>query len=137
MGLIMDSFLLDVPALVILGAAEVYACVRWIYKRTKRRYALPVMALCTLAIFWGWSLALYLELPGARWMWTMCGAESGRDWMINSGILNLNWQGAGVITHLISGALLMLYPFWLWLGVQVGFILFGRTEKQTGFISLL
>jgi hypothetical protein len=137
MGIVMDSFIFDVPALLVLGAAEVYLCVRYLYKKSRRRWALPLMGLGTVGIFWLWSLALYLECPWAAWMWKICGAESGRDWMINSGILNIQWEDGGVMMHLIAGALFALYPFWLWLGVQIGYMLFGRNERQTGFISLL
>ena len=45
-----------------------------------------------------------------------CRARSGRDWMLNSGILRLDDERAGPATHAVSAAIFATYPLWLWLG---------------------
>ena len=95
------------------------------------------MAIGTVVFFWFWSLSLYMDCWWVAWVWRLFGAESGRDWVIGSGIFRFDWRDAPVWTHLTSGALLILYPFWMWLGVQMGYILFGRNERQTGVVGIL
>jgi len=83
-----------------------------------RRDALFVAG--TMAVFWGVSIALYLDKPWTRPIWRLCRARSGRDWMLNSGVLRLDAGGAGTATHLIAGAIFLSYPYWLWRGVRAG-----------------
>jgi hypothetical protein len=71
----------------------------------------------TMALFWGVSVGLYLEQPWTKPVWKACRAASGRDWMLNSGVLRIDWRGAGVRTHLVSGAIFATYPLWLGLGM--------------------
>ena len=40
-----------------------------------------------MAVFWGVSIPLYLNRRWTRPLWRACRARSGRDWMINSGVL--------------------------------------------------
>lgn len=72
----------------------------------------------TMAIFWGISVGLYLERPWTRPIWRACRADSGRDWMLNSGVLRLDWRRAGPGTHAVSAAIFATYPLWLWLGMR-------------------
>ena len=74
----------------------------------------------TMAVFWGASVALYLDKPWTRPIWRLCRARSGRDWMLNSGVLRLDAGRAGRPTHAISTAIFMTYPYWLWRGLRAG-----------------
>jgi hypothetical protein len=109
------SFLIDPPWL--------YANGRTYGQRTREqpdssRDALFVAG--TMAVFWGVSVALYLDKPWTRPIWRLCRASSGRDWMLNSGVLRLDARRAGTGTHLISGAIFATYPYWLLRGLRAG-----------------
>jgi hypothetical protein len=110
------SFLIDPPLLYTSGRA---------YARATRR-AQPgptrdtAIAAATMAVFWGVSVSLYLDRGWTRQLWRACRAKSGRDWMLNSGVLKLDWQDAGPATHAVSAAIFATYPLWLWLGIRHG-----------------
>jgi hypothetical protein len=74
----------------------------------------------TMAVFWGVSVALYLDRPWTRPIWKACRAGSGRDWMLNSGVLRIDPRRAGKPTHLVSTAIFATYPYWLWRGLRAG-----------------
>ena len=71
-----------------------------------------------MAVFWGVSIGLYLEQRWTRPVWRLCRAESGRDWMLNSGVLRIDWRRAGWRTHLVAALIFATYPLWLWLGMR-------------------
>jgi len=64
--------------------------------------------------------SLYLNRPWTRWIWELCRARDGRDWMLNSGVLGLDERAAGPVTHAVSAALFATYPYWLWRGWRDG-----------------
>jgi hypothetical protein len=112
------SFLIDPPWLYANGRA--YA--RLAPERAQGRVAAAAGA-ATTAVFWGVSISLYLNRPWTRWIWRLCRARDGRDWMLNSGVLRLDERGAGgraVLTHAVSAALFASYPYWLWRGWHDG-----------------
>lgn len=102
------SFLIDPPWL--------YSSGRLIAAAAPDR-AHPVAA-ATLATFWGVSIPLYLDQRWTRPIWRLCRAESGRDWMLNSGVLRIDHRNAGRRTHAISALIFLTYPLWLWLGIR-------------------
>ena len=102
------SFLIDPP---------------WLYANGRVIAELPQetqkpLTAATLGMFLVTSSSLYLNLRWTRWMWTLCRAQDGRDWMINSGVLKIRNPGAR--THAASALIFLTYPFWLWLGLQHG-----------------
>ena len=104
------SFLIDPP---------------WLYANGRLTATLPEpvqapVAAGTLATFLGVSVSLYLNRPWTRWIWRLCRAEDGRDWMLNSGVLRIDHRRAGPRTHAVSAALFATYPVWLWLGLRHG-----------------
>jgi len=121
-----DSFLLDPPMLFgnglilgrLLGDGRGSA---------DRRSILQALEVLTIAVFWGTSISLYLNKEWTRWIWEMCGAESGRDWMLNSGVFSFDHRKTRSSTHAISAAILSTYPAWLRLGVKAG----GRWRNRT------
>jgi hypothetical protein len=78
----------------------------------------PPLAAATLGAFLVTSVSLYLDRPWTRPIWRACRARSGRDWMLNSGVLRLDADRAGTPTHLVSVLLFATYPLWLWLGLR-------------------
>ncbi|MCW2990448.1 MAG: hypothetical protein JWM73_1042 [Solirubrobacterales bacterium] len=108
------SFLID-PALLYSGG-RTYAAVVPDDARTPARDAALMAAY--MAVFWGVSVGLYLDQGWTKPVWKACRAESGRDWMLNSGVLKLDWRKAGTGTHAVSAAIFATYPVWLWLGMR-------------------
>jgi hypothetical protein len=109
------SFLIDPSWLYANGRA--YAALA--PERAQGRAA-AVAGAATLAAFWGVSVSLYLNSRWTRPIWKACGAEDGRDWMLNSGVLRFDHRRAGAGTHAASAALFASYPLWLWLGWRHG-----------------
>jgi hypothetical protein len=105
------SFLIDPPWL--------YANGRVLAQATEPPHR-ERLAAATLAVFLVTSISLYLDKRWTAPIWRVCRARSGRDWMLNSGVLALDAERAGTPTHLLSGALFATYPLWLWLGLRHG-----------------
>lgn len=108
------SFLID-PALLYAGG-RVYRAA------TDDRAADPlrdaVVGTATMALFWGVSIGLYRDQRWTKPIWKLCRARSGRDWMLNSGVLRIDETRVGTATHLISAAIFATYPLWLGLGMR-------------------
>jgi hypothetical protein len=103
------SFLIDGPWLYANGRA---------IARTTDNPA--PLAAGTMAVFWGVSIPMYLNQRWTRPIWRACRAESGRDWMINSGVLKVDADKVSTKGHAISAAIFATYPLWLWLGLRHG-----------------
>lgn len=102
------SFLIDPP---------------WLYANGRLIGAAPPehrrpLQVATIALFWGVSVPLYLDRTWTRPIWRLCRARSGRDWMLNSGILDIDERRAGRRVHALSAMIFLTYPFWLWLGTR-------------------
>ncbi len=106
------SFLADPPLL--------YATGREIGRRAPAPARRPLAA-ATLALFWGVSIPLYLDQRWIGWFWRLLPARSGRDWMLNSGVLRLDPDGAGPPTHAAAALLFAVaYPLALVAGLRRG-----------------
>jgi hypothetical protein len=105
------SFLIDPPWLYATGRA---------YGRLmpERTPAARAIGRVTAGAFLATSISLYLDRPWTRRIWELCRAESGRDWMLRSGVLPIDHRRAGGRTHAISAALFATYPLWLRLGEE-------------------
>ena len=102
------SFLVDPPMLVASGAA--------IERLAPDQRTARAAERAVVATFLVTSIGLYVEAPFTRWLWRMCRARSGRDWMINSGVFSFDETAAGARTHLLGAAIFATYPFWVKLG---------------------
>jgi hypothetical protein len=109
------SFLIDPPWLY----ADGYAYGRLAPEGAQGRAAAATGA-ATMAVFWATSISLYLNRGWTRPIWRACRAQDGRDWMLNSGVLDLDHRRAGTGTHLVSALIFATYPLWLWLGWRHG-----------------
>jgi hypothetical protein len=72
----------------------------------------------TMAVFWGVSVPLYLDHAWTRPIWRACRAASGRDWMLNSGVLRFDHERPSKTTHAVAAAIFATYPVWLYLGYR-------------------
>lgn len=106
------SFLYDPPLLAGTG----YVIGRVAPRRRWERLAKGA----TLATYIGTSVALYRNDPWAEPLAKWCGARSGRDWMLNSGITNFDETQADERTHRIAAVLFALYPVFLAWGIRRG-----------------
>ena len=109
------SFLIDPPWLYANG--EAYA--RLAPESAQGRAAAAAGA-GTIGVFWIVSISLYLNRAWTRPIAKACGADDGRDWMLNSGVFNFDHRRAGQRTHAVSALLFLTYPLWLWLGYRHG-----------------
>jgi hypothetical protein len=108
------SFLIDPP--LLYSGGRTYARLVPPEKRSAKRDAKLMTAY--MALFWGVSVGLYLNQRWTKPVWKACRAESGRDWMLNSGVFRFDWRNAGPRTHKVSAAIFATYPLWLWLGMR-------------------
>jgi hypothetical protein len=106
------SFLIDAPWLYANGRA--YA------RLAPEPRTAAALGAATIGAFYAVSIPLYLDKRWTRPIWRACRARSGRDWMLNSGVLDIDARRAGARTHAISAALFASYPLWLWLGWRDG-----------------
>lgn len=100
------SFLLDPPALVVIGIV----LGRHVHDRTRRRR----LAVGVVAVFLLISSLQYLDV--IPWWWG--GWMSGTNWMLNSGLDTQLSRSAG--TDVLAVVLLAAYPLWIGLGLVVG-----------------
>ena len=104
------SFLIDGPWLYANGRA---------IAKVAPEKAAP-LGVATMAVFWGVSVPLYLNARWTERIWRACRARSGRDWMLNSGVLRIDPENTTRRTHVISALIFATYPLWLALGVRHG-----------------
>jgi hypothetical protein len=102
------SFLADPPLLVLTGAAIERLSPD---ERTKDQVGTAVVGTFLVT-----SGLLYVNAPWMRWFWRACRAETGRDWMLNSGVLRVRHREARWPTHVLGVAIFATYPSWLRLG---------------------
>ena len=102
------SFLVDPPLLAGAGAA--------IERLAPDRDTADLLEGALVATFVGTSVGLYLNAPPTRWLWELCRAESGRDWMLNSGVFRFEHRSPSSRVHTVAALLFATYPLWPKLG---------------------
>ena len=106
------SFLIDPPVLFGAGAG-IEGCI------ADRKKALMTEGVIA-AGFIITSISLYLDAKWTKPIWKACGAKSGRDWMLNSGIFNFDADRVSNKVHALAAVLFVSYPFWIHLGRKAG-----------------
>ena len=106
------SFLVDPPWL----AANGYL----IAKVSPNEKIERVLELVVDATFFAVSIPLYLNAEWTEPIWKPTGAESGRDWMINSRVFRFEHRRPTLRTHAAAAAIFATYPLWLRLGLKLG-----------------
>lgn len=120
------SFLLDPPLLVAAGVA--------IEQVADDRGTKDRLARGTLAGFLGVSVPLWLDAPARplELIWRPFGSEGPRDFMINSGVLELPVpRRAHPRDHLLAAVVFATYPLALHLGRRWGRRLTARRRAAT------
>jgi hypothetical protein len=102
------SFLLDPPQLVAYGAL-IESTIR--DERLKRALQAGVAT-----TFIAGSTAIYLEAPVAKPLWRLFGERSGRDFMWNSGVFDIDHESRAPGIHLLAAGILATYPLLVRLG---------------------
>lgn len=142
----LGSFLLDPFLLLISGSLSVLIATKVLYKRSSFRGWITLLYIITIANFYFWSVSLYMNAPYADWLWKLSvpfsihPAKTGFNFMLTSGVLSSPYlfpDTAPFTTHMLSGFMFAFYPLWLWLGIQIGYMLHGRNEHQTGVVGAL
>lgn len=108
------SFLLDPPLLLATGAALEHLADDDTADRLET---------LTTAVFYGVSVPLWLDSDARplRLFWRPFGSEGGRDFMINSGVLDLPVPERPTARHhLLAAGIFATYPLFLRLGRVLG-----------------
>ncbi|HVM39676.1 MAG TPA: hypothetical protein VM618_02715 [Acidimicrobiia bacterium] len=106
------SFLLDPPLLVANG----YAIGRLAPSAGAERVAEAAL----VGTFVAYSVGLYRNEEWTRPLWEACGAETGRDWMVNSGVTAFDHRNPTPTMHKVAALIFATYPIWARLGVRLG-----------------
>jgi hypothetical protein len=114
-----DSFLIDGPWLLSIGWILGKIVNKVASDEDQNKKAKLFLSAATIAIFYITSISLYFNLEWTRWIWEMCGAESGRDWMINSGVFNFDHENVSAKGHALAAFMFLTYPVWLKAGFAV------------------
>ncbi len=123
-----DSFLIDPPWLVSIGYLYAKATKRLVGDEEKRARVRRLLDLATIGAFYITSVSLYFNLEWTRWIWEMCRAKSGRDWMINSGVFRFDPDHVSPRGHALAAAIFATYPLWL----RLGYLLAERSRREEG-----
>src|SRR5207237_10820570 len=86
-----DSFLLDPLLLFLDGLVRSLIWERhWKTKGYSRALPLAVAG-ALLGVFYSISISLWLDLTWVDGFARLCGAKTGRDWMLNSGVFHFDY----------------------------------------------
>jgi hypothetical protein len=110
------SFLIDPPWLYATG--RVYRSLLSERKADSGTVPEAALGVATATVFLGVSISLYQDRGWTRPIWRACKAESGLDWMLNSGVFRFDWRKVSKRTDRVSTAIFVTYPLWLWLGMR-------------------
>lgn len=121
-----DSFLIDGPWLLSIGWIMGKILNKAVEDADDRKKAQLGLSIATIVIFYVTSISLYFNMEWTRWIWEMCGAESGRDWMINSGVFNFDHENVSGKGHVLAALMFATYPVWL----KAGFKLAGEPKND-------
>jgi len=126
------SFLLDPPALLVLGfiAGKIYNLSMVFADRLLRRGPLKrelfITGTVIVLIFWIYSSLLYLNT--INFPWPFAPMYGGTDWMLNSGLpLGV---AKNQTTDIIAVIVFATYPFWFYLGTKLSLAGHRLTNSQ-------
>jgi len=114
-----DSFLIDPPWLVSLGFLYGKATDKLVKDEGKKVKVRKFLDVSTIGIFYMTSISLYFNREWTRWIWEMCKAKSGRDWMINSGVFHFDHENVTPMGHAVCAVMFATYPLALKLGYKL------------------
>lgn len=135
----LPTFIVDPPTMLVLGAFYAVLGVHFLRPRLSGRLKEHIVAaLCvpTTLSFWILGAMMYWDLP------FFASRGLGNDFMWNGYLLGFMAVDTTIPTYHSEGWTALAFflwavqPLFLWLGVQAGYIFFGRTEHQTGLSGL-
>jgi hypothetical protein len=138
------SFLLDPPALVIIGFVSgkaYYLLLAFgdrLFSRGAAKKQLLLFGAAVVAIFWAYSALLYLNV--IYFPWPLPHWYGGTNWMLNSGLpLGISRSPT---TDVLAVIIFATYPLWFYLGAELakaGHRLTGaqRTKERDRIIKEL
>ena len=100
------SFLVDAPWL--------YANGRALGAAVEDEKTQTALAAATMATFWAVSISLYRDAPWTKPIVKVLPGDSGRDFMVNSGVFRFDPRRRPGVHALIFAS----YPLFLWLGLR-------------------
>ena len=100
------SFLVDAPWL--------YANGRALGAVVEDETAQNAIAAATMLTFWGVSISLYRDAAWTRPLLRVLPGDSGRDFMVNSGVFRFDPRRRTALHAMIFAS----YPLFLWLGLR-------------------
>ncbi len=146
------TFIIDALFLLpwVFGPLMVFLATRWLFNWIKnRKIVVAGLFATTMLGFWlmaGWGL--YFDGVSLEGISRLTGTTSGNDFMWNwpFNLFGLQVVGQnqiptyadfyGWLNILAMFFFIVVYPLMLWLGIQAGYLLFGRSEKQKGVVCL-
>lgn len=137
----LGSFVLDLPLLIVLGIIITFVSFKLLNNLVQPKKSITILFVLTLIIFYFASVSLYFNMPYMDWLHQSAAARypfmkespSGFHFMINSGILNIDYVNpadAPFYLHLFSTVFFISYILWLYLGVRLGIKLFDRKRPN-------
>jgi hypothetical protein len=136
---VLPTLIVDPPTMLVLGLLYAVAGVHWLRPRLSgwwKEHVVSLLCVPTTLGFWIVGAMCYWDLP------FFAERGLGNDFMWNGYLLGFQLVDTTVPTYRSAGwttlAILLwaVQPVFLWLGVQAGYIAFGRTEHQTGLSGL-
>lgn len=141
------TFVIDILILLplVFGPLIVYLATRHIYRWFgRRKLIIPFFSGLVIKGFWLAAGGLYFDY----WKFGFLSKMSGNEFMWNWPFDLLGWRLAakdqiptyadfyGFWNILACFLFLAVYPLALWVGIQIGYLLFGRSERQKGIAAL-
>jgi len=133
------SFAVDPLLLIISGLILTWISVRFIARLWGRKYIRELSLLLLIIFYLVSGLYYFNQLPapfgytsGNQFMWQF-GFNLGET----IGVTLPSYQPLTSSHNLLAMFIFLLYPLFLRLGIELGYILFGRHQKQTGTIYFL
>ncbi len=127
-----DSFLID--PFLLFADGLVLALLWERYWKGRHSKALPYgIAAAILVVFYSVSISLWFDLAWVDWFAHAFGGKTGRDFMLNSGVLHVfeYTPPASTGVAVFATCFFVSYVFWLALGARVGARIAARPERAS------
>lgn len=118
--------------------------IAWVAKRLApgNDHVVYALGALTMLVTYVIAIGLFVNAAVLEPIWTVLGADTGTEFMINGIVLPIADPGMvvadlGTLGLFLSIFIFTTYPAFLALGVVVGRLLYGRTERQEGIVGLV
>lgn len=130
----MDPFIMLACGIAIAAIAK-----RWL---AHNPHFVPLAFGLTMLVTYVIAVGLFVNAAVLEPIWTLLGADTGTEFMINGIVLSiaepgLVWQELSARGMFLSVLIFVTYPVFLALGIVTGRLVVGRHPKQEGLIGLV